>query len=69
MPPSLREYDAAEERIRESIELRAYGLDHDYPDRGQDLGLMRAFHAEHGYPPPGFFRRLLWYVRGGGGIR
>jgi hypothetical protein len=65
MPPSLREYDRAEARIRQSIELRCGGFPaHTYEGRDEDLATLRAFHAEHGIPPSGFFARLLWRLRG-----
>jgi hypothetical protein len=64
-PPSLKEYNRAEGRLKESIALRALGLPlHDYPGRREDLELIKRFHAEHGVPPTGFFRRLWWRVRG-----
>jgi hypothetical protein len=55
----------AESRIRQSIGLRGDGFrHHSYPEREDDLNLMRVFHAEHGVPPSGFFRRLMWRLRG-----
>jgi hypothetical protein len=68
MPPSLRDYARAEGRLKESIWIRCTGLpQHDYPGRGEDLATIRNFHAAHGVPPAGFFRRLGWWLRGGGG--
>ena len=64
MPPSLREYNAAEERIKLSLELRGEGFEHDYPQRAEDLELMRDYHSAHGWPPAGFWGRLLWRLRG-----
>jgi len=58
--PNLKEYSEAENRIRQSLALRGGGLRHAYPDRAEDLETMCEFHAEHGVPPVGFFRRPLW---------
>jgi hypothetical protein len=64
-PPSLKAYDRAEARVTESIALRCEGFpSHTYPGRDQDLATMRAYHAEHGIPPTGFFARLWWRLRG-----
>jgi hypothetical protein len=64
-PPSLAEYDRAEARIEESIALRCEGFrDHTYPGRDEDLATIRAYIAQHGLPPSGFFARLLWRLRG-----
>jgi hypothetical protein len=30
----------------------------------EDLATIRAYIAEHGLPPSGFFARLLWRLRG-----
>ncbi len=69
MPPDLREYTDAENRIRESLALRGGGLPrHTYPGRDEDLEAMRRYHAEHGVPPTGFFARLWWRLGGRGGV-
>jgi hypothetical protein len=63
-PPSLREYNRAEERIKQSLALRGEGFAHSYPRRDGDLEIMRSFHSAHGIPPAGTFGRLLWRLRG-----
>ena len=64
MPPSLREYDRAEARVRESIALRCEGFGgHTYPGRDEDLETIRAYHGAHGIPPSGFFARPWWRLR------
>ena len=61
-----RAYREAEARLRESIALRGEGFwRHTYPDRVRDLETMRAYHTEHGIPPTGFIRRLMWSVKRG----
>jgi hypothetical protein len=62
-PPSLRDYVAAEERIKLSLELRGEGFEHDYPQRAEDLETMRDYHSAHGIPPAGFWGQLLWWVQ------
>jgi hypothetical protein len=62
---SMEELDDAEDRVKESLALRGGVLPHHtYPGREHDLEVMRAYHGEHGVPPVGFFRRLLWRMRG-----
>ena len=59
-------YREAEARLRESIALRGGGFwRHTYPGRVRDLETMRAYHEEHGTPPTGFIRRLMWSVKRG----
>ncbi len=67
--PTLRQYNRAEERIRTSIELRCQGLDwHTYPGREDDLSTIKSFHNSYGIPPAGVLKRLVWRLRGGGGL-
>ena len=68
MRPSVEEkraYRVAEDRLRESITLRDMLPGHTYPERAEDLRIMRRFHAEHGIPPARFIRWLWWWVKGG----
>ena len=62
---SRREYQAAEGRLKESINLRRSGLpNHTYPGRDEDLQTMRSHHEAAGEIPPerglsAWWRRLV----------
>jgi hypothetical protein len=61
-------YRQAENRLRQSIAMRGEGFwRHSYPGREADLETMRAYHEEHGTPPSGFIRHLMWSVKRGVG--
>jgi hypothetical protein len=66
--PSAKErraYRAAEDRIRQSIDLRDTLPGHTYPLRDADLETMRLFHRRYGDPRKGFLGRLKRVVGGG----
>ena len=66
MRPSLSEYDAAEQRLKLSLEQRALGFPtHTYPRRKEDLNTMGDFHRRYGYLPAGYLARLWWRLRRG----
>ena len=66
MRPSLSEYNAAENRLKESLKLRAHGMTrHTYARRKEDLNTMGDFHRRYGYPPNGYLARLWWRLRRG----
>jgi hypothetical protein len=59
MPPSLRQYNQAEARLKESVLLRVHGIPtHHYPGRQDDLETIQRFHYHYGIPLMGTIKRL-----------
>jgi hypothetical protein len=67
--PSVQATSRALERLRLSEELRDDGLvAHTYDRRDEDLETVYAFTEAYGQlPPPGYWRRLWWWLSGAGG--
>ena len=65
-PPTVQATAKALERLRLSEKLRDDGLaEHTYDRRDEDLETVYAFAEAYGeLPPPGYFRRLWWWIRG-----
>ncbi len=67
MPPSFREFKAAEGQLRESVAVRSDLPDHTYPRKREDLDTINRFVNHYGLPPAGAIRGFLWWLFLGGG--
>ncbi len=59
-----RAYRAAENRLKESIAVRAALPDHTYPGRDEDLETIRNYHSKYGIPDIGLWARAKRLIGG-----
>jgi hypothetical protein len=59
-----RAYCAAENRLRESIELREALPNHTYPRYAEDLETIRNYHSKYGIPDLGLWARARRLIGG-----